>query len=302
LQSIEKQEGANGGSQGFAKVLGFKLFYRVFGDSQERGTVLCLHGGPGFTHDYLLPLADLASSGYKVVFYDQLGCGKSEMPKNPALFTVERSTLEVEAFRRTMRLGRIHLMGSSYAGLLAISYALKYPNTLKSLITIGGMASIPLARREIERMEKRLPRKVRAVIEKYESKGEYGNPNYLRALDVFQRRHSCRMKRWPAELRYSLEHTSVPVYSRMMGLSLLRIVGNIMYLDLTDHLHKIHVPTMIMCGRYDNVSPKVAKSLHLGIKGSRLVIFEKSAHFPMWEEPRRFIETVLQFLNVINRA
>lgn len=58
--------------EGFVEVLGFKLFYRIFGEQNKKGVLLCLHGGPGATHDYLSPLADLTSFGYKVVMYDQL--------------------------------------------------------------------------------------------------------------------------------------------------------------------------------------------------------------------------------------
>src|SRR5579883_2968663 len=80
--------------EGYVKVLGFRLFYRAFVPSAPKGTLLCLHGGPGACHDYMLPLANLANSGYMVLFYDQLGCGRSEVPRNLALFTVERSVEE----------------------------------------------------------------------------------------------------------------------------------------------------------------------------------------------------------------
>jgi pimeloyl-ACP methyl ester carboxylesterase len=53
---IEKTEGR-------VKVLGYELFYRVFTPPAPRSTLVCLHGGPGATHDYLLPLRDLAESG-----------------------------------------------------------------------------------------------------------------------------------------------------------------------------------------------------------------------------------------------
>jgi len=134
-------------SEDYVNVLGYKLFYKSFGEP-ERGTILCLHGGPGGTHDYMLPLADLAQSGYRVVFYDQIGCGKSELPKNVTLFTVERAVEEVEGMRRALGLGKVNLIGSSWGGMLAIAYALKYQRNLKSMVTIGGLANVPLATAE----------------------------------------------------------------------------------------------------------------------------------------------------------
>ena len=60
-------------------VNGFKLFYRSFGNGEN--ALLCLHGGPGARHDYLLPLGELGDDRIRVVLYDQLGCGKSERPR-----------------------------------------------------------------------------------------------------------------------------------------------------------------------------------------------------------------------------
>ncbi|MGA2200095.1 MAG: alpha/beta fold hydrolase, partial [Nitrososphaerales archaeon] len=140
-------------TEGLVKVLGYNLFYKVFTPATVRATIVCLHGGPGATHDYLLAMRDLAKFGYKVVFYDQLGCGNSEMPKDPALFTVERGVEELEAFRHEMGLGKVHLMGSSYGGMLALAYAVKYQRNLRSLITTGGLGSVPLTISEMQRLK-----------------------------------------------------------------------------------------------------------------------------------------------------
>lgn len=101
-------------SQGHVKILGFNLFYKIFTPVNPRRNIVCLRGGPGATHDYLFPLADLANYGFRVVFYGQLGCGKSELPRSEALFTIERGVEELEILRKTLKFGKIHLRGSSY--------------------------------------------------------------------------------------------------------------------------------------------------------------------------------------------
>jgi len=285
-------------SEGYATVQGLRLYYRIFGEA-KKGTVLCLHGGPGATHDYLLPLADLSEFGYRVVFYDEFGCGRSELPKNPALLTIEYGVEEVEGVRRALDLGKIHLIGSSYGGLLAIAYALKYQKNLKSMVTIGGLHNVPLTVAEMGRMKSQLPPDVLATLDKYEALGEYENPEYLKAVQVFYKKHLCRLEPWPKELVYSFEHLSKPVYHTMNGPNEFTIVGNIRYWDVTDQLHKIRVPTLVTGGKYDEVSPKVARGIHRGIKRSRLVIFANSAHLPIWEERERFIKVVRKFLNSI---
>lgn len=282
-------------SEGYVKVLGFKIFYKSFGEP-GKVTVLCLHGGPGATHDYLLPLADLSQFGYRVVFYDQLGCGRSELPKDLTLFNIERAVEEVEGVRRVLGLGRIHLMGSSYGGLLGIAYALKYQKNLKSLITTGGLASVPLTIAEMQRLKSELPPDVQEMLRKYESVGDYENPEYLKAVDVFYRRYLCRLPKWPPELVHSMQHISKPVYLTMNGPNEFTIIGNIRYWDATSQLSKIHLPCLVIGGKYDEVTPKVAKSIHRGIKGSKLVIFENSSHLPMWEQRERYIEVVRNFL------
>ena len=283
-------------SEGYVKVLGFRLFYRTYG-KPTKGTVLCLHGGPGATHDYLLSLEDLAQFGYRVVMIDQLGCGKSDRPRGTSLYTIPHNVEEVEAVRAALRLGKVHLMGSSYGGALAIATALKYQRRLKSLVVTGGLASVPLTVREMRRLIGRLPPKVRATIAKYEAMEDYGNPRYLAAVAEFYRRHVCRLPVWPREVVYSFDHISKPVYYTMNGPNEFTIIGTIKDWDVTDQLPRIRLPTLVTVGRYDEVTPRVAREIHDGIRGSRLVQFEKSAHLAMWEERAHYIEVVRDFLD-----
>ena len=285
--------------EGNLQILGYSIYWKKFrvpDGVRSEGKVLCLHGGPGLTHEYMLAFADLARFGYEVFFYDQLGCGKSELPKNKALFTIERAVEEVERVRRALNLGKIHLLGSSYGGLLAIAYALKYQRNLKSLISISGLDNVPLAISEMDRMKSNLPEDARAVLEKYEEGGEYDNPEYQNALMVFYKKHFCRLDEWPRELLASLEHVSKDVFLTMNGPTEFAIIGNIRYWNVTKKLGSIRVPTLVTCGRYDEVSPKVAESIHRGIKGSKFVRFEKSSHLAMWEERDRCMRVVADFL------
>jgi proline iminopeptidase len=283
-------------SQGFVQVLGHKLFFRSFGRG-TKGVVLCLHGGPGATHDYMLPMADLTEGGYRVVFYDQLGCGRSELPKDSSLFVPERYVEEVEHLRRKMKLGRVHLIGSSWGGMLAIAYALKYQRNLRSMTTIGGLHSVPLTIAEMQRMKRKLPARVVRTLEKYEAKGDYDSRAYQKAVMIFYRKHICRLRVWPKELTYSLNHISKPVYFTMNGPNEFTIIGNIRYWDVTEKLGSIHVPALVLTGQYDEVSPKVGRAIHRGIAGSRLVIFPGCSHTPFWENRAAFMQTVAGFLS-----
>ena len=82
----------------------------------------------------------------------------------------------------------------------------------------------------------------------------------------------------------------------MNGPNEFTIVGNIRYWDVTDRLHSIRVPALVLGGKYDEVSPVVAKDIHRHIGGSELTIFPNSSHMAFWEERGAFMDRVLRFL------
>src|SRR5450631_1765250 len=113
--------------EGFVPVLGeYRVWYRIVGGgaAQESIPLLCLHGGPGVPHDYIENMADLASGTRRVIFYDHLGCGRSDQPNDPSLWTIERSVQEIAIVRRALGLEKVHLWGQSFGGLFALEYAL----------------------------------------------------------------------------------------------------------------------------------------------------------------------------------
>lgn len=279
---------------GFVKVNGFNLFYKTFGTAKE--VLLCLHGGPGATHQYLLSLGELGDDKLKVVLWDQLGVGNSEKPKETSILTIENGAEDVEGIRKALNLGKVCLLGSSYGGALALQYALKYQHNIKKMIIAGGLASFPETIAEMNRLKRLLPMDVQETMAKYEARWAFQHPEYLKAVDVFYRNYLCRLPEWPDEVTRSLNDMSIPVYWTMNGPNEFTIIGNLKDWDITARLQEIKVPTLITVGRYDEVTPKVAETIHRGIRGSRLVVFEKSAHLTMWDEKDLFLKTVREFI------
>jgi proline iminopeptidase len=278
-------------SEGYVKVLGFKLYYRSFGRS-ENGTVLALAGGPFGVHNMLLPMADLVQFGYRVVMYDYLGCGRSDRPKDAKYYTQSRAVDEVEGVRKALRLGRVHLFGASYGGELSLEMALRFPKSLRSLVISGGSASYAL---NLSEWNPHLPRGVRKTITKYADKGDFKNPKYLAAHEVLYRTQLCRLLVWPYDLWYSMERLS----NDNLGNDLPdRREG----WDITDRLPEIRLPCLITAGKYDLVSPKCAQAIHRGVRGSKLVMFENCSHAALWEDRVRFIEAVRGFLDGVRTS
>jgi proline iminopeptidase len=266
------------------------------GDPGPAGTIVTLHGGPGGTHDYLLSLADLAAHGYRVVFYDQLGCGRSDLPRDDAEYTVDRDVEDLEEFCGALGIDRLHLLGSSYGGMLAIAYALAHPARIRTMTIASGLASVPLTVREMYRLTRELPPPFPAFLDRHEARGEFQHPEYLAAVGEFYRRHLCRLDPWPAELTYTIEHGNSPKYRIMNGPNEFTITGRIRDYDATPRLGEIRVPTLVTVGRYDECTPKVARSIHEGIAGSELEQFSESSHTAFWEERSRYVERLARFL------
>lgn len=282
--------------EGFVPVHGYRLYWKSVGDPGPAGTIVTLHGGPGGTHDYLLSLTDLAARGYRVVFYDQLGCGRSELPGDEAEYSVDRDVADLEELRLALKIDRMHLLGSSYGGLLAIAYALAHPAPIRTLTIASGLADVPLTVREMARLCRELPPPLPAYLDRHEARSEFQHPEYLAAVGEFYRRHLCRLAPWPAELTYTMEHGNSPKYRVMNGPNEFTITGTIRAWDATPRLGEIRLPTLITVGRYDEVTPVVAESIHRGIAGSELSLFTASSHTAFWEERERYMETVAGFL------
>lgn len=285
-------------SEGFLRVGGLQIFYRSEGEP-AKGTVLGLHGGPGGTYDYLSPLFDLARHGYRVVLYDQTGGGKSEVPKDKSSYTVERFVEEVEGVRKALGLRKFHLYGHSWGGMLAQAYALNYQRNLSSLIISGSTASIPEFDAEMEKIFLTLPADVRKKVTKYESAGDFENPELLAAYDVFNRRHQCRLDPWPEAVQWAFAHFSRPVGETMFGPYLVKVTGNMRYWDVTDRLGKLKLSTLIICGDLDFLTPRLHHIMHRKIRGSKLVVLKGISHASMWEARDDYIKALRVFLDRI---
>ncbi|HYA70351.1 MAG TPA: proline iminopeptidase-family hydrolase [Thermoplasmata archaeon] len=280
----------------FLDVEGYKIYTRTFGGRNKNRTLVCAHGGPGATHDYLLPLSDLVRAGYRVVFYDALGCGRSDLPDGHELFTLEHDLVVLEKVRQSLGVDRIHLMGSSYGGLLVLAYATRHSQHLTSLISTGGLTDVPFATREMRRLVRALPKRTQATLRKFERRGEFQHPEYEAAVMQFYRRHLCRLWPWPEDVQMALARISRPVYGTMNGPNEFTIVGNIKDINFSRDLSSISVPTLLIHGRYDEVTPAVGERIHHRIPGSRLHIFPRSSHVSFWEERPAYMRLVREFM------
>ncbi len=131
-------------TKGYLKIDGYHRYYEKYGKPSDKTPILILHGGPGAAHYYLLGLALLSSRGRQVIFYDQLGCGQSDMPNDYSLWTIQTFIDELKALREQLGLKNIHLYGHSWGGMLAIEYMLTKPAGVMSAIFASSMIDMQL--------------------------------------------------------------------------------------------------------------------------------------------------------------
>ena len=274
---------------------GHRVWTKTVGDGPGL-PLLLLHGGPGGGHDYLEPL-EVLSSERPVIFYDQLGCGKSDMPDNRALWTIERFADEIQEVREALGLERCHVLGQSWGGWLGIEYMLRQPAGVQSIVLASTSASVPQFSAECERLISELPQEHREALRYHGARAEFDHKAYAAAEAVFYSRHVCRLEEWPdCMLRTAKNLHQNAVYETINGPNEFTTIGNLRYWNRISDLGQINAPALITCGRYDELGPTCAKTLHEGLRDAKMVIFEKSAHAAHIEEPEAYAELVSQFL------
>ena len=281
---------------------GYETWYRSVdpdGAAADRVPLLCLHGGPGANWLHVKPYEELADER-RVVFYDQLGAGNSAVDgeHDPEMWTPELFVEEVDAVREALGLERVHVLGHSWGGMLGMQYATGRPDGLVSLIAESSPPSVPAWMPEVQRLRAELPHDVEATLREHEEAGTTDGPAYEEAMMVFYRRHLCRTDPWPDWLVecFRILDANPEVYRTLNGPSEFHVIGTIRDWDITGELGQIEAPTLLFCGRYDEVTPAVVKIAHRAIPGSELVVMEESSHMSQAEQPEETLALVRDFL------
>lgn len=277
----------------YVEVPGGRVWTESSGD-EEAETILVLHGGPGMPSYYLQPLAGLADE-HRVVLFDQLGCGRSGRPDDPALWTLERAVHEVEAVRTGLGLGRVHLLGHSWGGLLALAYAAEHPAQLRSMVLSSPLVSTADWLADTSAIRERLPHDVRDAIDRHEREGSFRDPEYVAAVEAFNRRFFCNLDPWPESLQRTFAEMGQQAYEAMWGPSEFTQAGNLRGVDLTDSLPAVDVPTLWTAGTEDEVLPETLRRF-AALAGGDAVVFDGGSHCLHLEQTDRYLASVRTFL------
>lgn len=275
---------------------GYKVVTDRFGSGNE--VLLCLNGGPGLPCDYLrAPHAWLADHGYRVIAYDQLGCGRSDKPDDLSLWNVPRYVQELAQIVRALDLPQVHLLGHSWGTFLATDFVLTFPGHTKSLILADGAGDIPHLVSELDRLRAALGPETVEMMHRREAEGSLDHAEYEAAVTLLNYRHVCRLDDWPAPLRSSLNDWNMDVYGTMQGPNEFTFTGNYKDWSRLAEMHKITEPALVLCGLHDELTPACSMRMHQALADSTVKVFKNSSHMPFYEEPESYFGTLLSFLD-----
>lgn len=269
---------------------GTTLHYDVVGKGEP---VLLLSGGPGFSPDYLRPIAEKLADRHRFVLLHQRGTGKSVVEKYDArALSLKNLVGDVEALRKELGVEKLVIAGHSYGGILAMMYAREHPERIAALALIdSGGPTLKSMPKFNGNLESRFTAEEQALIKEW-SDPERKKANHKRAvLEVtkaktpayFADRAKARL------LTDALDETSF--HDGVFW----SIVPQMMALDLRAGLEKVKAPVLVLHGKQDPLES--AEEVHETFPGSKLEWIENAGHFPWLEQPRVFYGALGGFLH-----
>jgi proline iminopeptidase len=266
------------------------LGYETFGTPSSGVPVIAINGGPGLSHAYMMQndLWQRVAANRLVVLYDQRGTGASKHLQPNAPQTMDAQIADLEAVRNGLHLDKVALVGDSYGGLLALAYAVAYPQHVSRLVLSDTLASW----KSIVHL---FPEVFPDIEQKAEADDKRLAADPEAAAQQGLRNHFTMIFYSPAKRERYMAHMGDIGFVPAVGDAVSKATEE---LDLTAKLPSLKMPTLVLNGRYDmNVAPLTAWRVAKAIPGAKIVFFEESGHLPSYEEPEKYLRVLNDFLN-----
>lgn len=279
--------------------LGYHTRAYVLGDISKGVPLIILHGGPGGCVERYEPLEKLAEFGVPLIFYDQLGCGYSKVPRIHKISWNFRIFLdEFENLVRYFKLERYNVLGHSWGGMLALEYVCNFEHKgLEKLILFSTLPSTKIWNDEhLKMLDEFSPEERTALLNENDGK-EFDKEIYKKAIKKFYKNHVGKRSKdvYPFKTK-RFPKTNKEIYEKMWGKSELFGTGTLLDWNVESKLHTIDVPTLILSGALDESTPKMNELMNKEIKNSKWVLLKKSHHIGYAEEADLVVETIRQFI------
>ncbi|MGB3532487.1 MAG: alpha/beta fold hydrolase [Microcoleaceae cyanobacterium] len=280
-----------------AKIRDTELYFDVEGSGlvvkgdrlQEKPIAFVIHGGPGADHTSYKPTFSHLTSTLQLVYFDHRGQGRSARG-DKATYTLENNVEDMEALRQYLGLDQIVLIGTSYGGMVALSYASRYPQNVSDLIVIATAANSEfLSKAKQNLAQNGTPEQIE--IAEYLWQGNFANEAQLQ--QYFQILGPLYA------LNYNPVATAKAWKRTILSVDAINIAfgGFLRSYNILDQLHNITAPTLILAGQQDWICPpecsiKIAKA----IPQAEFTIFENCGHLIRVDQPKALLNAITQFM------
>ncbi len=280
----------------FLSVNGAKLWHEEEGAGEP---VLLIAGGPGASHTYMHGFSPL-SVRYRLIYFDALGCGKSDRAQSPSEYSLERAVEDVEALRAALKIPRWNVVGHSYGGVVAQGYAIKYPRSISRAVLTNTLISGEAWQAALdycnEQVKNQYPEVWQRTLKLRERGFRSSAPEHQRAYDVspalFYFFNGSNVGKTVFEINYE-------VYYGMTGEDADFYLGTAFAkIDFRPHLKDLPMPLLVLAGRFDRIlTPQYTLQFKQFAPQAEFVMFEKSGHQPFIEEPDDHFRVLNDFLS-----
>jgi proline iminopeptidase len=270
-----------------------KLFFDVEGSKlrpdgakmREVPTVVLLHGGPGFDHSNFKPAFSRLAEVAQVVYLDHRGQGRSDRG-NPLKYNLPQWGDDVRAFCEALEIERPIVMGVSFGGMVAMSYATRHPDHPARLV-LASTAARMRPDRSVDVFEQLGGAEVRGAAERF-----FANPG-LETLPDFQKHCFPVYNKIPMEPEFTLRSVT------NFDLTFDFFRNESKTFDFLSQLSKIKCPTLVTSGTRDPITP-LADSHDIAAaiprEHVRLEVFDGAGHGAHRDEPDRYFKVLEEFI------
>jgi len=261
----------------YVKVNGYNIYYEIHGDGEP---VILLNGILANTTSWSLQVPALINNGFKVILMDFIGQGKSDKPM--IKYNMEMHADFVKGLLDHLGIDKVNVVGISYGGEVGLIFTLKYQEMVKSLTTICSISKVN--------------RVIKAMADRWLLAARFKSGRFL-----FQIMYPDIYSDEFIENKWEFIQSTAPNFDLVDFDAFIELLKSFMELDITDKLHKIKVPTLVIAAAGDKIKPiKYVKIIHEKIEGSVFKVIEDAGHLVIWEKPELVNNVLINFLKSRN--
>ncbi|HEX3640985.1 MAG TPA: alpha/beta hydrolase [Ktedonobacteraceae bacterium] len=265
------------------------IYVRTAGNPEANEVLITLHGGPGLSHRYLRDLEQLATSDLLVVSYDQRASGlssRSAQPEND--FAPSTYVQDLDAVRQAVAgQKRVHLLGHSWGGYVAMVYAITHPEYVGSLLFVD---SVPPTTADLQAGMQRCQQRVQELQQKGIIAKELSTTDKLEYLQQILPAYV-----YSPEMLSGIPGNTFEINPEAEPKTW-NAIGNY---DLREQLTRITPPVLILFGANDPFGTSWAEATRDAFLHAKttLEIIPQCGHFPWVEQSETFYRSVHDFLH-----